>query len=412
MRSFLYLCDMVKKFSTAPPERIAIKVNKAAERMIRKQHPWVFESAIVKQSKEGKAGDLAIIYDQKNNKLLAIGLYDPDSLIRIKILQFKQSAEINQAWFQAKIQTAYDRRKSLLTTKTNSYRLIYGENDGLPALIADVYDKVLVIKLYARIWLPYLEELLPLLLTISTCETAVLRLSRNVQKQLSELEDGQVLHGNLAKEDIIFLEHGLRFSANVAKGHKTGYFLDHRHNRRQIGTLSKDKSVLDIFAYAGGFSVHALAGGSKRVVSLDISKQALAMARQNVTLNNLAAKHETMAIDAFEGMQQLAKKREKFDIIIVDPPAFAKREKEVEKALYSYVRLVKLAIPLVQKNGILLMCSCSSRVKSEAFFELVVGALQKSKRPFRELERTFHDVDHPIGFPEGAYLKSIYVRLL
>lgn len=403
---------MIEKFSTPPPERIAIKVNKIAERMIRKQHPWIFESAITKQSKEGKTGDLAIIYDQKNNKLLAVGLYDPDSPIRIKVLQFKQKADINTAWFQTKIQAAYDRRKSLLATQTNSYRLIYGENDGLPALIADVYDKVLVIKLYARIWLPYLQEILPLFLAISNCETVVLRLSRNIQKLLPELEDGQVIHGSLAKEDIIFLEHGLRFSANVVKGHKTGYFLDHRHNRKKIGELSKDKSVLDIFAYAGGFSVHALAGGAKRVVSLDISAQALAMAKQNVALNDLTARHETMAIDAFEGMQQLARKKEKFDIVIVDPPAFAKREKEVEKALYSYARLLKLAIPLVQKNGILLMCSCSSRVKSDTFFELMSNGLQKSNRSFRELNRIFHDVDHPIGFPEGAYLKSIYFRVL
>ncbi|MEM8526273.1 MAG: class I SAM-dependent rRNA methyltransferase [Bacteroidota bacterium] len=403
---------MIKDFSTSTPERIAVKVNKAAERMIRKQHPWVFESAITKQSKAGKVGDLAIIYDQKNNKLLAIGLYDPDSPIRIKLLQFRQKANINTAWFRAKIQEAYHKRAMLLATETNSYRFIYGENDGLPALIVDVYDKVLVIKIYARIWLPYLNVILPLLLEISTCETAVFRLSRNVQKVVSNLDDGEVVYGNLVNEDVIFSEHGLRFSANVVKGHKTGYFLDHRHNRKKIGTLAKDKSVLDIFAYAGGFSVHALAGGAKRVVSLDISAQALAMATKNAALNNLTAKHETMAVDAFEGMQKLTRKREKFDIVIVDPPAFAKREKEVEKALYSYARLVKLAIPLIQKNGILLMCSCSSRVKSDVFFDLITATLQKSNRSFRVLERTLHDVDHPIGFPEGAYLKSIYFRLL
>ncbi|MEL6941227.1 MAG: class I SAM-dependent rRNA methyltransferase, partial [Bacteroidota bacterium] len=392
---------MIRNLSTYTPERIAIKVNKAAERMIRKQHPWVFESAITKQSKEGRAGDLSIIYDQKNNKLLAIGLYDPDSSIRVKLLQFKQKAHIDQAWFKAKIQVAYQKRASLLATKTNSYRLIYGENDGLPALIADVYDKVLVIKIYARIWLPYLEMILPLLLEVSKCKTVVLRLSRNVQKLLPDLVDGEVIYGNLAQENIVFLEHGLHFSANVVKGHKTGYFLDHRHNRKKIGELAKNKSVLDIFAYAGGFSVHALAGGAKQVVSLDISAQALSMAKQNVALNGLTARHETMAIDAFEGMQQLAQNGEKFDIVIVDPPAFAKREKEIEKALHSYARLVKLAIPLVQKNGILLMCSCSSRVKTDIFFELITNTLQKSKRSFQELERTFHDVDHPIGFPEG-----------
>lgn len=393
--------------------RIAIKVKPSVEKIIRKGHPWLFENGITKVSKEGKAGDLAIIFDNKKNKFLAIGLYDPYSPIRVKILQSNQSATINEAWFESKIQTAYDKRLPLLQTETNSYRLIYGENDGLPSLIADVYDDVLVLKIYSLIWLPYLDVLQPILLKISQCKTLVLRLSRNVEQQKTELNglyNGQVLHGVLENETIIFTEHGLKFQANVIKGHKTGYFLDHRHNRKKVGELAKGKTVLDVFSYAGGFSVHALAGGAKEVVSLDISKQALALSKENAALNPHRGTHKTMAVDAFEGLENLRQAGKKFDVVIIDPPSFAKKDTEKERALKSYGRLAKLGVQLVAKNGILLLASCSSRVTADDFFETVLPIVQNSKRPFHITEKTFHDIDHPITFREGAYLKSIYLQ--
>lgn len=393
------------------PQRIAFKLTAKAERIVRKEHPWVFESAIVKQSKEGKAGDIAIIYTQKDNKLLAIGLYDPHSPIRIKVLQFKKAASIDADWFHQKAQIAYQKRLPLFQTSTNSYRLLNGENDHFPALIADVYANVLVLKLYSTIWLPYLNNLVELLIQLTDSQTVVLRLSRKVQQLDIEYEDGQVLFGELKDETVIFREHGLLFTANVRKGHKTGYFLDHRHNRKRVGELAKNKRVLDVFAYAGGFSVHALAGGATSVLSVDISAQALALAQQNVALNNLTAKHQTLAMDAFAAMKQLKTDRQQFDLLVIDPPAFAKRESEVERALYSYRRLVEAALPLLASNAILLMASCSSRVSADAFFEVVLAVLNQSGRPFQVLERTFHDVDHPIGFAEGAYLKSIYLQM-
>ena len=185
----------------------------------------------------------------------------------------------------------------------------------------------------------------------------------------------------------------------------------HRHNRKKVGELSKNKTVLDVFSYAGGFSVHALHGGAKEVISLDISAQALEIAKQNVALNNLQAKHQTLVGDAFQKMQELANRHQRFDIIIVDPPSFAKRDSEVETALNAYAQLTKLAIELVAKNGTLVMASCSSRVSADDFFEVVLFQLKQSNRSFREVERTFHDIDHPIGFEEGKYLKCGYFRL-
>jgi 23S rRNA (cytosine1962-C5)-methyltransferase len=402
--------DFFRNLPKPPTQRLAIHVKPAAERALRREHPWVFEDAVVKQNAEGEAGSLAIIFDKKKDKFLAAGLYDPYSPIRIKALQFNTPATINPTWFAGKIEQAYERRKPLLETDTNSYRLIYGENDGLPSLVADVYDQVLVVKLYSLIWIPYLQQVLPPLLRLSQCSTAVLRLSRNVQqhpRQLYSLADGQVIHGQLKEEVVIFREHGLRFSANVVKGHKTGYFLDHRHNRKRVGELAKGKRVLDVFAYAGGFSVHALAGGAITVTSLDISEQALEMAKQNAMLNEVADRHETLAGDAFEQMEALRKQGKQFDLVIVDPPSFAKKASERERALQAYQRLAQLSAELVTKDGLLLLASCSSRVSAEDFFEAVKGVLPTS---FEVLDHTYHDVDHPVGFPEGAYLKAVYFK--
>ena len=382
--------------------------------MVRKQHPWVFDASITKQNKEGKAGDLAIVFDQKKNKFLALGLYDPHSPIRIKLLQFNQGANIDTDWFEQKIRQAYDKRLPLLATATNSYRLLYGENDGLPGFIADVYAQVVVVKLYSLIWLPYLSMVLPIILQVTQSETLVLRLSRNVQKEkklLQGLEDGQVLFGELSDPVVVFEEHGVRFSANVIAGHKTGYFLDHRHNRKRVGELAKGKIVLDVFSYAGGFSIHALAGGAKEVYSLDISAQALEIARHNALLNLPEPKLYTIAKDAFVAMEELQQKRKQFDIVVVDPPSFAKKASEVPGAIRSYERLARLAIPLVSKGGTLVLASCSSRVTADAFFAVAEQALQQSGRRSQELDRTFHDIDHPISIPEGAYLKCIYFQL-
>jgi 23S rRNA (cytosine1962-C5)-methyltransferase len=396
------------------PNRLAVKVKPAAERKLRQQHPWVYDGSIKKQNKEGEAGDIAIIFDQKHNKLLAIGLYDPYSPIRIKVLSFGQGVKLEPAFWAERVDTAFAKRQPLLATDTNSYRLIYGENDNLPGLVADVYADVLVVKLYSLIWLPYLNDIFPELLRVSGSKTLVLRLSRNVasqKDQLGDLQDGQVLFGALSSPEVVFREHGVLFGANVIAGHKTGYFLDHRHNRKRVGELAKGKTVLDVFAYAGGFSVHALVGGAKAVTSLDISAQALKMATKNVALNRSDAHHETLAMDAFVGLQQLYQQGRRFDMVVIDPPSFAKSEKEQPGALEQYARLSVLGIQLVSKVGILVLASCSSRVSAEAFFTTVEKAMRSTKRPFKLMEKTGHDIDHPVGFPEGAYLKCGFYKI-
>ncbi len=390
--------------------RIAIKLSKAGQREVKKGHPWVFKGAIEKQSKPGKNGDLAIVFDRHTDKVIAVGLLDLASNIRIKILSNTGPVSLDSTFFKHRIKDSWSMRKPLFKTNTNAYRLIYGESDGFPGLIADVYNTVLVVKVYSAMWFPYLEGLTKLMAGQAQTATTVLRLSRNVAKLNAIYSDGMVLDGELEKEEVPFLEHDLHFTANVIKGHKTGYFLDHRANRKRVGSMAKNKTVLDVFSYAGGFTVHALAGGATKVTSVDISAQALAVAKANVSLNKHSGIHNCLQGDAFKILANLASEGKKFNIVVVDPPSFAKQQTEVPNAIHAYKRLIKLAIPLVANMGVLVAASCSSRVSAGDFFNLVTASLRLEGQNFEVLETTYHDIDHPVSIAESAYLKCGYYK--
>ena len=215
------------------PKRLAVKLSIAGERSLRSGHPWLFSKSLEKLNKEGNAGDLAIIFGTKSNEVIGVGLYDPESPIRIKMLHHMGPTAIDLDFFSKKVAAAYAIRLPLLETRTNSYRLLFGENDGLPGFVADVYAETVVVKIYSPIWFPYLELLLKPIIEITECSAVVLRFSRKLQNsETFGLEDGMVIYGDLKDENVHFTEHGIRFSANVIHGHKTGFFLDHRYNRK------------------------------------------------------------------------------------------------------------------------------------------------------------------------------------
>ena len=393
-------------------KNIAVKLNFRGEQSVLHGHPWVFENQITKINQTAETGDVCIIFSKSKNKMIGIGLYDASSTIRIKLIYHGQdNTSIHTDFFYQKIQSAYSKRLPLLDTNTNSYRLIFGENDGFPGLIADVYAKVLVVKLYSEIWLPYIDSILQSLQHMSQTDTTVIRLSRQLQQSKSlKFTDGQVVSGVLENDVIEFWEHGVRFSANVIKGHKTGYFLDHRHNRKRVGALSKNKTVLDVFAYAGGFSIHALAGGAVEVTSVDISQKALDIAKQNALLNKYKGLHRTITGDAFEILKQLINKGKTFDIVVIDPPSFAKQQSQIKLAKKKYAELAHLGAQLTNRGGVLVLASCSSRVSAQAFFDLNAQTLSSKGFSFNIIEKTTHDIDHPISFLEGAYLKCGFYR--
>ena len=400
-------------------KRIAINVNAPAQRLLRSQHPWLFESSITKISHLGKSGDLAVIFDNKK-KFLAIGIYDPASPIRVRILAAGKSAIINHDWFLNKIAEAHAKRSALFNTGTNGYRIVSGENDGLPGLVIDRYADTLVIKIYTPAWIPQLNDVATALLEVLPLERIILRMNKLTQAQtalLYGLHDGDIIYGDKLVGVVIFKENGILFEADPIRGQKTGFFLDQRDNRARVEKISKDKAVLNIFSYTGGFSLYAARGGAASVTSLDISKPAIAGSVRNFDLNQADTaitncQHHYIAEDAFKAMENLIENRQKFGVVIIDPPSFAKKADEIPGALRAYSKLVKLGLRLLNKNGTLVMASCSSRVKATDFFLMIFATAKSANYSLQELERSTHAIDHPIGFPEGAYLKCLFATVV
>lgn len=394
-------------------KNMALQVTPAAERKLRQGHPWLFGQAIRKQSRAGQAGDLAIIFDQKR-RFLAAGLYDPVSPIRVRVLQHHQPSTINANWFLQKIQAAFKVRTNI-PADTNGYRLIHGENDGLPGLVLDQYARTWVLKIYSACWIPYLVDLLPLWANYAP-ERILLKLSRAVAARpeaLFGLKDGDLIYGTPIQSPLLFQENGLTFEADPIHGHKTGFYLDQRDNRTRVEALAANADALNIFAYSGGFSLYAARGGAKTITSVDISQLALAAAERNFAHNHQhpniqAATHIPICGDAFDILTQLSAKNERYDLVILDPPSFAKSRGEIQSALYAYQRLTRLGLQVLKPGGILVQASCSSRISAESFYTHIHQAAIQMGVRLRPLESSGHPSDHPIGFPEGEYLKCLF----
>jgi 23S rRNA (cytosine1962-C5)-methyltransferase len=398
---------------------IKLQVSKTLQTKILKGYPWVFDYQIQNPPKEGKPGDLGIIYNSKN-KFLAIGLYDPFSAIRLRILQHGAPQEIDAAFFADRIKKAIAIRSLLREKGTSGYRVINGENDRLPGMVLDRYEDTAVLKLYTSAWIPFLELLLPVLEKHLTVQRCVLRLSRNTQKTVEEISDyreGQVLFGPSLTAPVCFRENGLYFEVDVFEGQKTGFFLDQRDNRQCIRTMAKDKSVLNVFSYTGGFSVYAFAGGCRSVVEIDSNPWAIKTSRETFELNFPNKQFETDSFqqlqrDAFIALKQLVAMKKSFDLVILDPPAFATNKKQKVKALITYSRLAESGALLTRPGGILFAASCSRHVTAKEFFQAVFSGVKSAGKVYEVIQKTGHAVDHPVLFPEGEYLKGIYLKIL
>jgi 23S rRNA (cytosine1962-C5)-methyltransferase len=403
-------------------KNIAMRISPPAERALKQGHPWVFDQSITEQSRAGSPGDLAVIFDDKR-RFLAVGLYDPTSPIRVRILQTRQPAIIRADWFKTRLEAAVRLRLSLIELPaeraTTGYRLVHGENDGFPGLVVDRYADTLVIKLYTPAWIPHLREFCSTLVEVCPAESLILRFSRSLLKQtefLAGLSDGLVIGGSPLAGPILFQENGLTFEADPILGQKTGFFLDQRDNRTRVERLSRGLSVLNVFAYTGGFSVYAARGGAQQVVSVDISAPAMETAVRNMAHNRqisnvAAAVHETIADDAFNVLARMAAEERLFDMVIIDPPMFAQNLAQVGAAISAYQRLTRLGLAVLQTGGVLVQASCSSRVEAEDFFNAIHQAARDSNRRLTEIKRTGHALDHPIGFKEGAYLKCLFAKV-
>ena len=290
--------------------------------------------------------------------------------------------------------------------------------NGFPALIIDRYGDTLVLKLYTSAWLPYLEALIGALEDAIVFDNLVLRLSRALQSdrlnvaKVYGLEDGQQLLGAGADEPVTFVENGLLFQADVRRGHKTGFFFDQRDNRQKVRELAKGRRVLDVFSYTGGFLVYALAGGARTHYGAGYERAGAGDAEGQCGEQRLRSQLvDVMAGDAFAGLMQLIQARRQFNMVIVDPPAFANSRASMRNAVMAYRRLVEMALRLLAKDGVLMMAS--ARADSQQRCSLNWWSARRRWRGFKleVIDKTGHALDHPVGFPEAAYLKALFARV-
>ena len=392
-----------------------LRVSAAAEASLRRGHPWLFAESVREQNRLGAAGELAVVYDRRD-RFLAVGLFDPESPIRLRVLAAGKPRTLDAAWWRERLERACALRRSLFDEQTTGFRWLHGESDGWPGLVLDRYADTLVVKLYTVAWLPRLADLLDLFRETLRPARVVLRLSRNVQSTALEKfhrTDGQVLAGPPVEGPVLFRESGLVFEAEVIRGQKTGFFLDQRENRRRVESLARGRRVLNAFSFSGGFSLYAARGGAVAVTDLDISAHALESARRNFALNQAhpavaaCARHSVQA-DAFEWLNQIHSPA--YDLVILDPPSLARREVERAGALRAYERLTLLGLGALAPGGILVACSCSAHVSAAEFFHTVRRAAAKTGRACRELATTTHPPDHPATFPEAHYLKAMFLQ--
>lgn len=378
----------------------------------------MYDEAITSTNRDGAAGDLAVIFDA-DRKFAAIGLWDPASPIRIKVLHHGKPVTIDRAFWAQRLAEAVERRRALIDGgDTTGFRVLNGENDGFPGFVLDAYDRTFVLKLYSAAWVPHLATIVDVIDEQLRPDALVLRLARSIEPAaLFGLEEGDALIGVSPDEPVLFREKGLVFEADVVHGQKTGHFLDQRDNRALVGTMARGANVLDVFASTGGFTVHAAAGGADSVLAVDLSAPTLAVAERNLAHNadREAVRRCTVTTevaDAFEALARYGRQHRRFDLVVVDPPSFAQRQLNVPRALDAYARLTALSVALVRPGGTLVQCSCSSRVTDEQFHRTVVHAAAQADRPLDVLRRTGHAVDHPVTFPEGAYLKAVFATVL
>ncbi|GAB1452397.1 class I SAM-dependent rRNA methyltransferase [Draconibacterium sp.] len=377
------------------------------EQSLKRFHPWVFSGAIAKADGKPEEGDLVEVL-ASNGDFLALGHCQIGS-IAIRILSF-DPAEVNDAFWKAKIEKAWNLRKSLgfaNSSETNVFRLVHAEGDGMPGLIIDFYNGTAVIQMHTVGMFLVRDSIVKALKEVLGEKLkAVYDKSEKSLPYKAEVssKDGY-LFGESSETEVA--EHGLRFRVDWEEGQKTGFFIDQRENRKLVQQFAQNRDVLNMFCYTGGFSFYAMKGGARSVHSVDSSAKAIELTNQNVLLNFADDnRHEAFAADAFEFMRDI---KDKYDLIILDPPAFAKHRDAVSQALQAYKRINIRAFEQIRSGGIVFTFSCSQVVSKEKFREAVFSAAAISGRNVRILHQLSQPADHPVSIyhPEGEYLKGL-----
>ncbi len=380
-------------------------LKKGKERSISlNRHPWIFSGAIDSYSENIFPGDMASIYSI-DGKFLAQGYFQLENSLAGRIVSFDRRPL--SVVIREKIQKALTLRKALLDfTRTNCFRLIHAEEDGLPGLIIDCYDNVLVMQISTA----GMEKLKKLVVECLIQEIHPRSIYEKSTSKARDQEGLEPLEGFLfgeRVEEVLVKEEGITFAVSIVEGQKTGFFLDQREMRKKVGELAKGRSVLNTFCYSGGFSLHALRGGASFVTSVDCCASALALCKKNSDMGSFSSRHQILQADVLELLEKDS--LQTYDFVILDPPAFAKKRQDVEPALAAYRRINQAVFAKCKESTLLLTCSCSYFIDAASFQHVVFQAAAAAQREVKIILRHIQASDHPTSLfhPEGEYLKSL-----
>ncbi len=385
-------------------------LKKSADSFIKRKHPWIFSGAIDKVDDNPLNGETVQILTS-DKKFVGYGSFSPSSQIRVRVWSFNPEEKIDADFFRRKILTAFELRKKFVDeSSTNAYRIINSESDGLPGLIVDRYSDYLVCQffssgaeLHKKIITEILDEVFRPIGIYERSDVDV-RLKEGLQPTKG------LLKGNIPDDLIEVKENGFKFLVNIKEGHKTGFYLDQRDNRKFISEFSKGKNVLNCFSYTGGFSVYALASMANKVIQIESSDFAIELSIKNFELNNFnISSIENINGDVFDVLRKFRDERKSFDLIILDPPKFTESTAQIQKASRGYKDINLLALKLLNPGGVLFTFSCSGHISQELFQKIVSDAAVDSGKPVKIIKQLAQSADHPVAlnFPEGLYLKGL-----
>ncbi len=398
------------------------------EKSLLRRHPWIFSGAVDQVTGNPLPGETVEVRDAQGN-WLARAAYSPTSQIRARVWTFDPEEAVDADFFRRRIQSALEMRAMFgfsplpagegagVRGITDSLRLIHAESDGLPGLVVDRYGEILVLQALTTGCEFWRETLAGLLLEQTGATTIYERSDADVREleglpPRAGLLRGANIGSRFSNNDfrITITEYGLKFLVDVASGHKTGFYLDQRANRRRVGQLAQGRDALNCFCYTGGFSIHAAAGGAKSVLSVDTSGEALALGRENAQLNGIKADGlDWLEADVFTALRKFRDQNRAWDLIILDPPKFAPTAAQAEKAARGYKDINRLAFKLLRPGGILVTFSCSGGIDAALFQKIVASAALDAGVEAQIVEYLAQGPDHPVSihFPEGAYLKGL-----
>lgn len=392
----------------------SIKLKKGRDKSFNRKHPWIFSGAIDSVKDINTNGETVDIISG-DGKFLGYGSYSSHSQISVRVLSFNPDEKIDLDFFHRRINDAAELREQIINDETtNAYRIINAESDLLPGLVVDKYGDYLVCQFLsagAEFWK---NETVKILVSLFNPTGIFERSDVEVREKEGLLPSKGVLFGKEPDELLEIIENGNKFFVDVNLGHKTGFYLDQRDNRKILEQFSSEKEILNCFSYTGGFSVYAIKAGASKVISVDSSAESLTLAEKNFSLNGIdPSKYEIIHDDVFKYLRKLRDTNRQFDVIILDPPKFAESVSQIDKAARGYKDINLLALKLLKKNGILFTFSCSGHIVPELFNKIIADAAADAGREVHILKYLTQSPDHTMltSFPEGLYLKGLICKV-